>query len=338
MKMLRINSCKTKTPSLILAESFAVNRIDRLHAILTHLQSKRKVTAQQVADRFSISLRTVYRDIKALAESGVPIHGEAGTGYSIMEGYRLPPIMFSREEAAALLMGGKLAQQMTDSSVRKSYEDALFKIRSVLRTADKEYVEQLLPNIVVTRPKIKAEETSDKHLIALQRAIAEKKVIFIRYQSNKESITERQVEAVGLWHYGQHWHLIGWCRIRNGYRDFRVSRILHLQLQDETYSSRSYESLKDYINKVSDISSHLQEMVILVDKASGHLLYEAKYQQGFIKQEEIGDKIRMHFLTPHPEYFGRWLLMYTDLIIIESPGSLRKIMKKLIAELKKAHT
>jgi predicted DNA-binding transcriptional regulator YafY len=108
-----------------------LNRIDRLHAILTHLQSKRKVTAQQIADRFSISLRTVYRDVKALEESGVPVIGEAGTGYTIMEGYRLPPIMFTQEEAAALLMGGKLAQQMTDDSVQKNYEDAMYKIQAV---------------------------------------------------------------------------------------------------------------------------------------------------------------------------------------------------------------
>jgi predicted DNA-binding transcriptional regulator YafY len=314
-----------------------LNRIDRLHAILTHLQSKRKITAQQIADRFNISLRTVYRDVKALEESGVPVIGEAGSGYTIMEGYRLPPIMFTQEEAAALLMGGKLAQQMTDSSIQKNHDDAMFKIQSVLRTADKDYVEQLLRNIEVTRPRIKVEEASDKHLVALQKAVAEKKLINIRYQSSKESITERQVEPVGLWHYGQHWHLIGWCRLRHGYRDFRVNRMLRLQLKDETYKSRSYDSLKEYISKEADFSSSLKEMIILFDKAHSHYVIEARYQQGFIKQEEVGNKIRMHFLTPHPEYFARWLLMYTDLITIESPISLKAIMKKLLAELKKAH-
>ena len=315
-----------------------MNRIDRLHAILTHLQSKRKVTAQQLADRFSISLRTVYRDVKALEESGVPVIGEAGSGYTIMEGYRLPPIMFTQEEAAAILMGSKLAQRMTDGSVQKHFEDALYKIQSVLRTADKDYLEQLLSNVEVTRPYINVEEASDKHLTALQKAVAEKKVIYIRYQSNRESITERQVEPVGLWHYGQHWHLIGWCRLRNGYRDFRVNRILRLQLKDENYNSRSYESLKDYINEVRELSAHLQEAVILFDKASMHYIGEAKLQQGFIKQEEAGDKMRLHFLTPHAEYFARWLLMYTNLVTIESPASLKDIIKKLLVELKKTHT
>ncbi|MEQ1676995.1 MAG: YafY family protein [Chitinophagaceae bacterium] len=315
-----------------------MNRIDRLHAILTQLQSKRRVTAQQVADRFSISLRTVYRDIKALEESGVPVIGEAGSGYTIMEGYRLPPIMFTQEEAAALLMGGKLAQQMTDDSVRKGFDDAMFKIQSVLRAADKDYVEQLLPNVEVSPSRVKVEEMPGKHLTALQKAVAEKRVISIRYQTNRETISERQVEPVGLWHYSQHWHLIGWCRLRQNYRDFRVSRILLLQLKDETYKNRSYESLKEYISSVTDISSHLQEMVVLFNKEESHYIFESKYQQGFVKQEEAGDKVRMHFLTPHPEYFGRWLLMYTNLVEVESPAALKTIMKNLLEELKKTYS
>src|SRR5688572_29301370 len=105
-----------------------MNRIDRLHAILTHLQSKKKVTAQDIADRFNISLRTVYRDVKALEESGVPVIGEAGIGYSVMEGYRLPPVMFTQEEASALIMGAKLAEKFTDHSVRKHFDAALYKI------------------------------------------------------------------------------------------------------------------------------------------------------------------------------------------------------------------
>lgn len=310
-----------------------MNRIDRLHAILTHLQSRKRVTAQQIADRFSISLRTVYRDVKALEESGVPVIGEAGSGYSIMEGYRLPPIMFSKEEAAALLMGGKLAQQMTDNSVQKNFEDAMYKIQSVLRTADKEYVEQLISNVEVTPGRTPVDESSSRHLVALQKAIAEKNVLFIRYQTTRETITERLVEPVGLWHYSQHWHLIGWCRLRNGYRDFRVSRMLRLQLKDETFSVRSYQSLKEYISSFRDATATLKEMVVLFDKEASHFIFESKYQQGFVKQEDLGDKVRMHFLTPYPEYFGRWLLMFSNVVTVESPAELSSIMQNLVSDL-----
>jgi len=96
-----------------------MNRIDRVSAILIHLQTKKIVKAQEIADRFSISLRTVYRDIKALEESGVPVGGEAGVGYQLMEGYRLPPVMFTKEEAIAFLTAEKMVEILTDASSKK---------------------------------------------------------------------------------------------------------------------------------------------------------------------------------------------------------------------------
>src|SRR3954447_3068852 len=101
-----------------------MNRIDRLTAILIQLQSKRVVKAQEIADRFEISLRTVYRDVRALEEGGVPLVGEAGVGYSLVEGYRLPPVMFTKEEASALLFGAKLVEKMSDHSIQKEFQSA----------------------------------------------------------------------------------------------------------------------------------------------------------------------------------------------------------------------
>jgi predicted DNA-binding transcriptional regulator YafY len=200
------------------------------------LHSRKRVTAQQIADRFGISLRTVYRDVKALEESGVPIIGEAGSGYTVMEGYRLPPVMFTQEEAAALLVGAKLTGQHTDASVQKHFDNALYKIKAVLRGDDKDYVEELESNIAITYRNPSNQTTYNQHLAVLQKAVAEKKLLFIKYESNynHNKISERVVEPVGLWHYSQSWHLIAWCRLRNNYRDFRVSRILQLQLKDET--------------------------------------------------------------------------------------------------------
>src|SRR6202000_3508213 len=101
------------------------------------------------AGRCNIILRTVYRDVKALDESGVPAIGEAGSGYSIMEGYRLPPVMFTQEEASALLLGAKLAEQFTDGSVQRHFHAALFQIQAVLRSPDKEYVDSLTEHIEI---------------------------------------------------------------------------------------------------------------------------------------------------------------------------------------------
>src|SRR3982750_4092273 len=116
-----------------------MNRIDRLTAILVQLQSKRVVKAEEIADRFEISLRTVYRDVRALMEAGVPIGSEAGKGYFIVDGYHLPPVMFSQEEASAMMMAGKLVERMTDHSVRTAFESALMKIKAGLNATQKDH-------------------------------------------------------------------------------------------------------------------------------------------------------------------------------------------------------
>lgn len=313
-----------------------MNRIDRLHAILTHLQSKRKVTAQEVADRFNISLRTVYRDVKAIEESGVPVIGEAGTGYTIMEGYRLPPVMFTQEEAAALLLGSRLAEHQTDFSVKKNLDAALYKIKAVLRSSDKEHVDNLDDHIAIVHYSTPADDSSGQHLSALQKAIVEKRVIFIRYESNNDEITERQVEPIGLCRYSSSWHLIGWCRLREGYRDFRVSRIQRLQLKDELFQHKTHQSLQEYINKMMDTSG-LQEVVVKFNKQVCKYLKDKKYYFGFVREEEDGDYIRMHFLTNPLEMLGRWLLSYTNEAIVESPAELVTLMRKYTADLNQVY-
>src|SRR6201996_7038224 len=106
-----------------------MNRIDRVTAILVQLQSRKVVKAQDIADRFRISLRTVYRDIRTLEEAGIPVLGEAGIGYSIMDGYRLPPVMFTKEEATAFLTAEKFMEKLTDASTGTNYKSAMYKVR-----------------------------------------------------------------------------------------------------------------------------------------------------------------------------------------------------------------
>ena len=312
-----------------------MNRIDRLHAILTHLQSKRRVTAQEIADRFNISLRTVYRDVKALDESGVPVIGEAGSGYSIMEGYRLPPVMFSQQEANALLLGGKLAEKLTDGSIRQHFEAALFKIKAVLRTTDKENLDNLNNHIEVLRFRGPSDENADSHLTALQQSIAEKRVIFIRYHSGgKEELSERMVEPIGLWYYSMYWHLIGWCRLRKGYRDFRVSRIQRLQLKDETFDGSVHPTLHGYIDSMKKDKTELNEAVVTMQNEFIRYIRESRYYYGFVKDEAAGDNCtRMYFMTGHMEYFARWLLTFTNAVKVESPQLLKDTMASFSKEL-----
>ena len=306
-----------------------MNRIDRLHAILTHLQSKKKVTAQEMADRFNISLRTVYRDVKALDESGVPVIGEAGSGYTIMEGYRLPPVMFTQEEASALLLGAKLAEQFTDGTVRRHFHAALFKIKAVLRSPDKEYVESLTEHIEILSRYSPDSDSPQQYLSLLQQAIVHRKIVQLHYRSNmKEEVTRRGVEPIGLLHYGSAWHLIGWCHLRNDYRDFRLSRMLGIILQDQTFDPSAHPSIQEYIAQIRK-SADLEEAIVHFDKKIIKYLQEQKYMNGFVSEEELDTCFRMKFLTTNLSYFGRWLLIYTSGVRVESPIALKNIMREL---------
>lgn len=316
-----------------------MNRIDRLHAILTHLQSKKKVTAQEMADRFNISLRTVYRDVKALDESGVPVIGEAGTGYTIMEGYRLPPVMFTREEASALLVGAKLAEQFTDGSTKRHFHAALFKIKAVLRSTDKEYVESLTDHIeIVSRSAPSPEHDSHQpYLSLLQQAIVHRKIVDLHYRSmQKEEITQRRVEPIGLLYYGSAWHLIAWCRLRRGYRDFRLSRMLGANILEDVFDASSHPSIREYIQQIKE-ESDLWEVIVRFDKAIVRYLQEQKYLNGFVSEEDLGEHVCMKFLVSSYEYFGRWLLTYTDRVHIISPDPMKQIMKELSEKLLACH-
>ncbi len=226
-----------------------MNRINRITAILTQLQSKRVVTAQTIADRFEISLRTVYRDIKSLQEAGVPIGSENGVGYFIVDGYRLPPIMFTEEEANAMITADKLVSQKNDASLTKNYTSALIKIKSVLRNQQKEKIE-LLDSRISADNKYSLTPKSD-YLSKIQTGITNFYQLYITYNSiYKNETTKRYVKPLALYFTENDWILIGFCMLRNGIREFRLDKIEQLQLTDKTFDHFTDFDLSKYFDEV----------------------------------------------------------------------------------------
>lgn len=120
-----------------------LKKIDRITAILTQLQSKPIVRAQDLAEKFEVSIRTIYRDIKTLENAGIPIIGEAGNGYSLMDGYKLPPVMFTKDEVLSFITAEKLMQHFSHESLGAHYKTAMEKLRSVLKYSDKKLLENI---------------------------------------------------------------------------------------------------------------------------------------------------------------------------------------------------
>jgi predicted DNA-binding transcriptional regulator YafY len=225
-----------------------MNRIDRLFGILTFLQSKKYVPAERIAEKFNISVRTVYRDVKALCEGGIPVSFEPGKGYFVVQGYFLPPVSFSTEEANALLLMETMVKGFADKSIHTHYSSALQKVKAVLRSSQKEKVEYLHNNIKLQLPECM--ENDYDYLSVLQTAISHKLVVDMEYKNNKSEVSRRRIEPIGLVFYAFSWHLIAWCHLRGEYRDFKVARILRVKNTGEPFTVEDHLQLADYLKQL----------------------------------------------------------------------------------------
>ncbi len=219
-----------------------MRRADRLFQIVQYLRGGRLVTAQDLARRLEVSQRTIYRDIADLQSTGVPIDGEAGIGYILREGYDLPPLMFTRDEVAALVLGVRLAKAWGGARMALAAEEALFKIEAVLPEKERAELHQM-PLFAF------APEQSDALRAMLDRldaAIAGRERMRIAYDRLDGEHSDRSIQPLGLYHWGKVWTLVAWCELRKDFRMFRVDRIGDAE-PDGTFSVKRGRTLHDFL-------------------------------------------------------------------------------------------
>ncbi|GAB5524795.1 MAG: HTH domain-containing protein [Roseivirga sp.] len=228
-------------------------RLARLAAILTLLQSKRLVTATDLAEKHQVSIRTIYRDIRTLEKSGIPIVTEEGKGYAILEGYTLPPVMFTEEEANALVTAEQIINRNKDQSLSEQYQSAVTKLKAVLRHSQKEKVE-LLENRLQIRTNPKALKTSS-FLIQLQSTITNYQVISMQYTALDGQSSEREIEPFALFSTQENWLLVAWCRLRNDFRAFRLDCIQEIELMGSNFEPHQL-TLSEYFEQCREKQQH----------------------------------------------------------------------------------
>lgn len=214
-------------------EDHKKTRLSRLTSILTQLQSKRIVTATYLAEKHQVSIRTIYRDIRALEESGIPVVVEEGKGYTLMPGYQLPPVMFTEKEANALITAEKLINTNKDKSLVEHYHLAITKIKSTLKYSQKKKAD-LLTERIYYRSNNELESTSS-YLIELQSSITTFNLVDIEYFSLQQKQTKRTIEPFALYSTQGNWLLIAFCRLRNNFRAFRIDLIKKIHIQNEYF-------------------------------------------------------------------------------------------------------
>lgn len=222
------------------------SRIARITALLIQLQTKRIVTSTSLAEKFGVSVRTIYRDMKTLELAGIPIVTVDGKGYSLVEGFKMPPVMFSEDEANALVTMEQLARSNKDSSLVESYVSAVNKVKAVLSYAGKDKTD-LLSNRIALSP-LMSKTNSSNSLTTIQHALTNFKVLKIRYQSeNSSELTERLIEPFAMYYtLDECWAVIAFCRLRKDYRMFRLDRILSVESQNENFEPHKI-TLRQYL-------------------------------------------------------------------------------------------
>jgi len=223
-----------------------VRRADRLFQIVQLLVRHRRLTARALADRLEVSERTIYRDISDLALSGVPVVGEAGVGYRLLD-YELPPLMFERSEVEAVVLGLRIVETWGDSELGRSAATALAKVEAALPGTRRRMIEEtrLFAPSSPGRPAVGID------LADVRRALREERKLRLDYRDVHERPTRRTVRPLGLAFFGTVWILAAWCELREDFRNFRPDRIARLELLDERFEPEPGKTLDDFIRRMN---------------------------------------------------------------------------------------
>ncbi len=306
-----------------------MNRTDRLVAMVLFLQGRRVVRASEMAKHFEVTERTIYRDIAALGEAGVPITGEAGVGYCLMKGYQLPPVMFTAEEASALFVGAELVKQFTDASLQGPMASALDKLRAVLPRDRQDHVEKLASRTIVRgRMRNTGDTDSQKWLLTVQQAVVLRRVLRMGYRGlEREEETQRDIEPLGVVFYGGAWYVVAWCRLRVGIRHFRVDRIRRLELLPVAFAPREDFSLSEHMADFAEGREGDSQPVRVWFHARAQERAQRESYATLIEERKRDGGAEFTMYTFSPEWTAQWLLSFGERAEAVAPPELRALVR-----------
>ena len=223
-----------------------MRRTDRLFEIIQRLRRNRVVTAHALAEQLRVTERTIYRDIRDLVASKVPIEGAAGIGYSLRRGYDLPPLMFSENELEALLFGIRMVQNWSDSEMGDAADAALAKIETVIPAN----LRRVVDDRSLWAPKDVRRVPLKFDLRCLRSAIRDHQKIRFRYRDEKGAETRRTVRPLTLWFYPPLWMAGSWCELRDDFRFFRADRMDEVEFLDQSFPLEAGKSAEDLFRQL----------------------------------------------------------------------------------------
>jgi predicted DNA-binding transcriptional regulator YafY len=302
-----------------------LNRTDRLLGLLLELQRKRRVRAEDLAAKFETSKRTIYRDIQALSETGVPIVSQPGQGYSLVDGYFLPPLTFTGEEATMLLFGAGLVAGHFDAQYKQAAHAAAGKIEAVLTSSLREEVKHLQESISIFNYDAVGTTAAAEILQQIRRAILDRKTIRFRYHTRysgggTSEVNIREANPYGLVYAGTAWYLVAHCHLRQSIRHFRLERVSCLSLLDTTFIRPANFSMKP-----SGQDRRTIEIRVLFDSEVAPWVREAPSYY-MTAAEDTPEGLLVTLKARFEPQILQWLLSWGSKVRVLEPESLRKLL------------
>jgi len=229
------------------------------------------ITARRLAEKLQVSDRTIYRDVRDLQLSGMPIEGEAGIGYLLRQDFDIPPLMFTRSEIEALVLGARMVRAWGGSEQGEAATQALHKIEAALPADLRDKVDETLLYALNFRPSTEMKRNVD----LLNVAASDRKFAEFRYAREDGEESERRVRPLGLYFWGGSWTLAAWCEMRKDFRNFRLDRMSELSVLEKQFPADPKKSLKAFVEKMRKDAARTLEY--FVDFCQSHGMASASY-------------------------------------------------------------
>ena len=300
--------------------------------ILKLQQSKERITVDKLADEFGVSRRTIFRDFNALSEIEVPVTWDEYSGYGVMDGYSVPPLMFNQKELATILVGLNFVKSQVDKQLVDDAKGVELKIKNVLPKELKTFMASL-DNKTIVDPFLHFghEKKEGGNWYILSSAISESRTVSFQYKSRGDSeFSNRTVDPYLLVFYRDHWNMIGFSHKREAIRNFVLDRMKNVGIL-----SQYFETDRDINVEALIFGSNESglEIVLLVDKSADRAFKANLPTKIFKQNEENSEKIKVHFRFDNIDYLNEWLLQFGNKITVLSPPELKTKREKILGEM-----
>jgi predicted DNA-binding transcriptional regulator YafY len=307
----------------------------RVLTVLELLQSHPRISGPELAARLEVDVRTARRYITQLQDMGIPIEAERGRhgAYALRPGFKLPPLMFTEDEALALTLGLLAARRMGLAATAPAVEGALAKVERVLPPALRDRVRAVQAALVIDGATPYLAPTSAVVLV-FSIATQQRRRVQVRYRSSSNQETERALNPYGVVYYDGRWFAVGYCHLRQGMRLFRLDRVLHAELCMESFTRPDDFDSLDYLVHALATAPGTWAIEAVLETNLEEARQRVPAAMATVEQGDNGVVLRCH--VQNLEWIAHFLVGLGYRLTVRRPAELREVLRRLAVEIAEA--